>query len=40
MTLIVCLNIIIVNDISLILYKPLLFDKSAQSYCLTIFHEI
>ena len=35
-----CLYPIMINDISLILYKPLLFDKIAQSYCLAIFYEI
>ena len=40
MAIIACLDIIIVNDISLILYKKLLFDKSTQSYCLAIFYEI
>ena len=40
MTLKDCLYLIIISDISLILYKPVLFDKIAQSYCLAIFYEI
>ncbi len=35
-----CLYLIMISSISLLLYKPLLFDKNAQSYCLDTFYEI
>ncbi len=34
------LYLIMMGSISLLLYKSLLFDKNAQSYCLDTFYEI